>query len=491
MKKLLLFLLLFTTFILADTLQQGSVIIRSISVASAGATTSLTSTSKNYTVVTGVLTENIELPDATTLIEDRKFTVANRSTGAVTVKDDGGTTLKVLAPGEDGNFKILDISTSDGNWLIIKTGDFLADGSVPLTGPLDVGINPIINASTIGLDNGSDRAYIFKSIYGVSTSLQSLTGSSFFGVQSAPDDGSVAVGLGLSAQTGDFGGPVEALNIFYNAGAALYRFQSFCANGGTCFPINWDTSGSDNVPELVMQTDGNFSFENNSILNVATLELDNGTDKAYTLKSIYGITTSLQSSTGSSFFNIQSAPDDASVAVGFSLSARTGNLGGEVEALNLFYRTAGGGVYQLGSFCQNGGTCFPIQFDTAGNDNVPEIIFKTNGDTSFEGNRVINVGEFATSEQLVALTADDQSVTATRSMMRVTSNNVTSTNRTMDLQDGTNNGQRLTIISDTPTNAWELINTGNQCLTANFTSTDNAALNLIWNSTTACWHEPR
>ena len=97
----------------------------------------------------------------------------------------------------------------------------------------------------------------------------------------------------------------------------------------------------------------------------------------------------------------------------------------------------------------------------------------------------------ATEEQLVAMTADDQSVTATRSMMRVTSNNVTSTNRTMDLQNGTTDGQRLTIISDTPTNAWELQSTGNQCLTALFTSTDNAALQLIWNSTTACWHEPR
>ena len=97
----------------------------------------------------------------------------------------------------------------------------------------------------------------------------------------------------------------------------------------------------------------------------------------------------------------------------------------------------------------------------------------------------------AEDEQVVALTADDQSVTATHSTMRVTSDDVTATDRTMDLQDGSLDGQRLDIISDTPVNAWELLITGNKCLVSTFTPSDNDMITLKWNSTTACWHEAR
>jgi hypothetical protein len=83
--------------------------------ASAG-TLVLTSASTQVQVITGATTQSIQLPQATTLLKGTFYTVANNSTGNVTVKDNAGTTLETLTTGGAAQFLCVANGTSAGTW---------------------------------------------------------------------------------------------------------------------------------------------------------------------------------------------------------------------------------------------------------------------------------------------------------------------------------------------------------------------------------------
>lgn len=103
--------------------------------ATAGGTTTLTSSSKQLQQFTGTSTQTVVLPSGTTLALARRFDIYNRSTGAVTVQANGGGALGTVAAGSQEYFLLTDNSSSAGVWAVggvtggggatVSTGDKL------------------------------------------------------------------------------------------------------------------------------------------------------------------------------------------------------------------------------------------------------------------------------------------------------------------------------------------------------------------------------
>jgi len=85
--------------------------------ATAAGTTTLTNASKYTQNFTGVTTQTIVLPNATTMPEGHGFYFTNNSTGALTVNKNGGTLLQTVAAGQTLSVTVTDISSSAGGWM--------------------------------------------------------------------------------------------------------------------------------------------------------------------------------------------------------------------------------------------------------------------------------------------------------------------------------------------------------------------------------------
>lgn len=88
------------------------------STATAAGTTTLTVSSTKNQRFTGVTTQNIVLPVATTLAAGDFFRIINESTGILTVKYQDGTTLATVAPSSEAVFMVATVATSNGVWWI-------------------------------------------------------------------------------------------------------------------------------------------------------------------------------------------------------------------------------------------------------------------------------------------------------------------------------------------------------------------------------------
>jgi len=118
MKKLLTTCLLFLGLnAQANTyIKQGALVEEVTNTATSGGTLLLSATSKTIERFTGVAGHNVNLPNATTLPNGRRFEFKNRSTGTVLVRNFGASTLKTLTAGGDTLVILVDNSTSNGTW---------------------------------------------------------------------------------------------------------------------------------------------------------------------------------------------------------------------------------------------------------------------------------------------------------------------------------------------------------------------------------------
>jgi hypothetical protein len=85
-------------------------------IATAGATTTLTVASAAIQQFTGSSTQTLVLPNATTLVNGTQYFVTNRSSGAVTVQMNGGTLLQILAASSYAIFTLINNGTAAGTW---------------------------------------------------------------------------------------------------------------------------------------------------------------------------------------------------------------------------------------------------------------------------------------------------------------------------------------------------------------------------------------
>lgn len=95
---------------------RGALIEGALVTASSGGNLALDNGSDPYQYVTGTLAHTITLPNATSLVINKRFEITNYSTGSVTINNFGGTLLATLTTGQTMIFRVTDISSSDGVW---------------------------------------------------------------------------------------------------------------------------------------------------------------------------------------------------------------------------------------------------------------------------------------------------------------------------------------------------------------------------------------
>jgi len=112
------------------TLYANNVYLGFNTITAAAGTTVLTNSSSGWQQVVGTTTQTIQLPNATTLYKGLAYTIANNSTGAVTIKDSASTTLDTTVTGGTSILVLTANGTSAGTWVaysyLPSTYDFSA-----------------------------------------------------------------------------------------------------------------------------------------------------------------------------------------------------------------------------------------------------------------------------------------------------------------------------------------------------------------------------
>lgn len=108
-----------SSFVLRDTNQNISINndIKSYqTVATAAGTTTLTVASPYHNFFTGVTTQTIVLPNATTCVLGQQFRIHSNTSGVLTIQTNGGATIWTMAASTDVVVTATDISTAAGVW---------------------------------------------------------------------------------------------------------------------------------------------------------------------------------------------------------------------------------------------------------------------------------------------------------------------------------------------------------------------------------------
>lgn len=155
------------------------------SIATAAGTTTLTNTSPNNTIFTGVTTQTCVLPDATTLTVGKAYQIDNNSTGLVTINANGGGALLILGANTQAIFTLLTNGTSAGTWEVDYLGCAVATGKVfSVSNSLTlVGTD----GNTITFPSGSDTAVMLtgtQNVTGVKTLTNPTTAAGTTGIPS-------------------------------------------------------------------------------------------------------------------------------------------------------------------------------------------------------------------------------------------------------------------------------------------------------------------
>lgn len=120
-------------------------------IATAAGTTTLTVASAPTQQFTGVTTQNLVLPNATALRNGFWYDVINQSTGAVTVKLNDASTLKVVAGSSTIRFTLINNGTSNGAWAFTSSYGDSASAITALTSDVTAS-GPGSAAATIALN---------------------------------------------------------------------------------------------------------------------------------------------------------------------------------------------------------------------------------------------------------------------------------------------------------------------------------------------------
>jgi hypothetical protein len=95
---------------------QGGLIEGNATTATSGGTLTLVALSKTVQRLTGTSDHTVVLPDATTMRKGRIFVVDNESTGVITVNDNNGAKVALVAGRSFREFKLIDNGFTEGTW---------------------------------------------------------------------------------------------------------------------------------------------------------------------------------------------------------------------------------------------------------------------------------------------------------------------------------------------------------------------------------------
>lgn len=127
----------------AQTFIQGPALIEgTVSTATAAGTTTLTKNSQTNQIFTGVTTQTVVLPSALTIPIGRRFYIANRSTGSITLRDGTPSTIRTMIAGVQLRATLRAQGSAGGTWDLELIKVDLADVTNV------TGILPIVNGGT-------------------------------------------------------------------------------------------------------------------------------------------------------------------------------------------------------------------------------------------------------------------------------------------------------------------------------------------------------
>jgi hypothetical protein len=277
------------------TLYANNVYLGFTTITAAAGTTVLTNSSSGWQQVVGTTTQTIQLPNATTLYKGLAYTIANNSTGSVTIKDSASTTLDTTVSGGTSVLVLTANGTSAGTWVaysyVPSSYDFSTTtanfGGATLT-------NGVWNGTTIASGYGGTGLTTFtaanNAIY--STSASALTAGTLpvaaggTGATTLTSNG-VLYGSGTSAISATAAGTTGQV-LIGNTGAApswgtisSSLVSSFSA-GTTGFTPSSATTGAVTLAGTLATTNGGtgltgFTAANNAIYSTSSSALTAGT----------------------------------------------------------------------------------------------------------------------------------------------------------------------------------------------------------------------
>lgn len=156
-------------------IQANNVVESYATTATAAGTTALTAASAKIQYFTGSSTQTVKMPDATTLPKTGfQFFIVNLSTGAVTVQDNGGNTIQVMAASSYTTITAKSISTANGSWdssyaLNAAGGGTVTNVAMTVPTGFTISGSPITVAGTLAVSSNGQPGDIFNC--GISASI--------------------------------------------------------------------------------------------------------------------------------------------------------------------------------------------------------------------------------------------------------------------------------------------------------------------------------
>ena len=190
--------------------QVNNLIENTTTTVTSGSTTTLTVASAYFQQFTGTTTQTVVLPVATTLAQGQAFSIANRSTGYVTVNLNGGSLLQLMAPNSQAIVTVTNISTSAGTW----------DVSYGVSGPL-----PFVQTSVV-TDSTTTGSATTLQTSDILDGVVRLTNSSLVSISGIPA-GASGQQITIENQTGN---PIVINN---NDAGATAANRIYTGTGGT------------------------------------------------------------------------------------------------------------------------------------------------------------------------------------------------------------------------------------------------------------------
>ena len=309
------------------TLYANNVYLGFTTITAAAGTTVLTNSSSGWQQVVGTTTQTIQLPNATTLYKGLAYTIANNSTGAVTIKDNASTTLDTTVTGGSSILVLTNNSTSAGTWVaysyIPSSYDFSTStanfGNATIT-------NALWNGTTIGTAYGG-------------TGLTTFSASNYAIYSTSP---SVLTAGTLPVAAGGTGASSASITAFNN----ITGYSAYGATGTTSTNLVFSTS-----PALTTPT-----ISTSITLNTSAKLLGDFTNATVSSRSNF------QTSTANSTTGIYALPS----GTGSAASWQATNNSDPTNASKILIATNGSTDVQLVSGINGTGTYLPLSFYTNG-----------------------------------------------------------------------------------------------------------------------------
>jgi hypothetical protein len=255
-------ILVYTTTAIAGnaTFIKGPALIESLSTtATAGGTTTLTAASNTNQQFTGTLAQDVQLPNATTLSVGRAFQIMNRSTGALTLKNAGGSTLATIPAGKATRTTLIANGTSNGTWdydtALSTAGPVITDANGTLSSEAALAVSrggtgaATLTANNVVLGNGTSAVQFVAP--GTSGNVLTSNGTTWTSAAIQPlelknySETVNAIGSTSGATTVDFSlGNVATMTLTGNATISFSNVPSSGKMGSVTMLITQGGAGS-------------------------------------------------------------------------------------------------------------------------------------------------------------------------------------------------------------------------------------------------------